>query len=243
MTAPIRFLLLMPWGRVGSNLLFSILRQSARMKTDNERFNQLRTATEQVAWFREFYELEGSADLHTHIGSKQNVLAVRDFPALARLLSENHIRIVRLRRENVVKSAVSQMRAEQFAELTKKKCGVASWAVRHGDEKLGATKLNLDMLLRRIELIESLQKRLMMAFEAADVADVEYEELNTTLPVVVRRIRNFLELPDTPVSIPYVKATPDALDEAVENFSEMCQRLSGTRWAEQVNEKMRCLYQ
>lgn len=241
MTTPIRFLLLMPWGRVGSNLLFSILKQSLPMKTDNERFNQLRTAAEQDAWCRNFYEIDRGTVLHTHIGSKQNVLAVKDLPALRRLLSANRVRIVRLRRDNIVKSAVSQMRAEQFADGTREKCGVARWAVRHGEEKLGTTRLDLDMLLRRIELIESLQQRLMSGFESATVADVEYEELNTALPQTVRRIRKFLELPDKPLRVPFVKATPDALEEAVENFSEMSQRLSGTRWAAQVNEKLRCL--
>src|SRR5215469_603882 len=113
-----RFILLMPWGRVGSNLLLSILQKSAPMKVNNEGLNRLRTAADQESWFRAFYETGKEPASHQHIGSKQNLLAIRDLAGFSQLLLENQVRIVRLRRDNLVKAAVSQMRAEQYAEHT-----------------------------------------------------------------------------------------------------------------------------
>lgn len=235
MKAAVRFILLMPWGRVGSNLLFAILRQSAPMKANNEMFNQLRTAAEQEAWLDDFYELGRTHPSQAHIGSKQNILAVRDLAALSRLLAKNAIRVVRLRRENVVKTAISQMRAKQYADKTLTESGVARWAVRLGDEKPGATRLDPDTFLRRISLIESLQQKLMAEFAPETVLDVEYEEINRNISDVVRRTREFLELPQKLFRIPFVKATPDAPSEAVENYAELRECLSGTRWAAQID--------
>lgn len=230
----VRFMLLMPWGRVGSNALFAILKQSAAMKLNNENLNQLGTADEQRAWFMKFYEIGSPSSSFAHIGSKQNLLAVRDFETFSPLLQANAVRIVRLRRENVVKCAVSQMRAEQYADETGRKTGVRQWAVRPGDERLGATRLDPEILLKRIELVDSLQRRLLAAFPGEKVLDIEYEEINRSLGRVVEELRDFLNMPQAAFKVPFLKATPDALPEAIENFGEIRERLSHTPWLAQL---------
>ena len=230
----VRFMLLMPWGRVGSNALFAILKQSAAMKLNNENLNQLRTADEQSAWFMEFYEIGSPSTSFAYIGSKQNLLAIRDFGALSQLLRENAVRIVRLRRDNIVKCAVSQMRAEQYADETGRTTGVRRWAVRPGKERLGATRLDPDILVKRIGLVQSLQGRLMAAFSGDRVLDIEYEDINRTLGRVVEDLRDFLDMTQSGFRVPFLKATPDALPEAIENFAEIRERLSGTPWEAQL---------
>jgi hypothetical protein len=231
---PVRFIFLMPWGRVGSNLLVAILKRSARVKMSNESLNRLRTPAEQTSWFGEFYEIDSSNPSRTHIGSKQNVLAIRDFPEFCGLLKKHQVRIVRLRRDNVVKTAVSQMRAEYHAEKMQRETGAARWALTPDDEILGRIRLDPDTLQKRIVLIDSLQQKLMAAFSGETVLDIEYEEINTEIHKSIRRVRRYLDLPHVPFEVPFRKATPDALSEAIENFVELRGCLSGTPWASQI---------
>ena len=224
----VRFMMLMPWGRVGSNLLFAILRQSAPMKLANENLIQLRTAPEQMSWFKEFYELDAEFPSRPHIGSKQNLRAIRDLDALQRALTENNVRVVRLRRKNFAKAAISQIRAEIYAKQTEQETGVAAWGVKRGAKTLGPTVIDPDLLLRRIGIMVEYDSKLMNAFAAPDVLDIEYEEINGSLDGVVTRLRDFLEIPQKAFSPPFDKATPDRLADAVTNFPEIQARLAGT---------------
>ena len=144
------------------------------------------------------------------------------------------MRIVRLRRDNLVKAAVSQMRAEQYAEKTAEQAGVRRWAVRREHEPLGPTRLHPEVLVKRISLMESLQVRLIAAFAAEEVLDIEYEEINASLEQVVDRARRYLDLPHVPFRVPFRKATPDVLSEAITNFDEIRERLSATPWMDQL---------
>jgi hypothetical protein len=231
---PVRFMLLMPWGRVGSNLLFAILRQSAAMKLANESLNAVRDADAQAAWFREFYETEAPAPSQRFIGSKQNMLAVRDDAAMVRLIRDAGLRVVRLRRANLVKAAVSQIRAEQYAQRTGVETGTRLWAVKKGDAPLGRAPIDPELLVKRIGIMETCDRRLMQAFGANEVLDIDYEDVNTALDATATRVRDYLGVPQTPYKVPYDKATPDDLGEAITNFDEIVARLANTAYAGQL---------
>src|SRR5207249_2254561 len=170
-------MMLMPWGRVGSNLIFDILTQSGPIKLDNENLILIRNAAEQVAWLSNFYEVGSTNPSRPYIGSKQNLFSIRDWESFSLLLVEYEIRIVRFRRENIVKTAVSQIRAEQYAERTLAQSGVARWGVLRGHKPLEPVAIDPEMLLSRVQLAESQQRRLMESFQGQDVLDIEYEEI------------------------------------------------------------------
>ena len=228
---PVRFMLLMPWGRVGSNLLFAILRQSAKMKLANESLNAIRTAEEQAAWFDAFYETDSAQPSQVFIGSKQNMLAIRDDAGLAARLRAAKVRVVRLRRADLVRAAVSQIRAELYAEKTGAETGERLWAVRKGMTPLSASTIDPELLLKRIAIMEAADARLMRAFDPAEVLDVEYEDVNASLDGVVQRVRDYLGVPQAPYNVPYVKATPDRLEDAIANHDEVLAKLRGTPYA------------
>jgi hypothetical protein len=228
----VRFMMLMPWGRVGSNLLFAILRQSAPMKLMNENLNRLRTTDEQSAWFEDFYELDSQSPSSGYIGSKQAFRAIRDVNVMRRMIEENSVHIVRLRRDNHVKAAVSQIRAEIYAEQTKAETGVGMWAVKKGAKPLGSTEIDPDVLLKRIGIMVENQEALMAAFSQQDVLDIEYEEIQSSLDNVVTRLRVSLGLPSMPYRVPFEKATPNKLSDAIANFSEVRMRLAATPYAD-----------
>ena len=76
----------------------------------------------------------------------------------------------------------------------------------------------------------------MGGFGSSEVLDIEYEEINHALSVVARRAREFLGLPHKPIRVPFLKATPNSLAEAIENFAEVRERLSATPWVGQIDE-------
>jgi len=230
-------MLLMPWGRVGSNLLFDISRQlcGKSLKAANENLIRLATAEEQSAWFNEFYEVDAPTPTKSYIGSKQNLLSIRDFDAMQELVRKHDVKLVRLRRDNIVKAALSQMRAQQYADLTKKELGEARWAVQKGDKPLGPTDIDCDLLMKRIAVMESTHQRLMSTFPGWPVLDIEYEEINAGLDDVVRRLCTFLELPEKPFNVAHAKLTPDDLSRVILNYPDVCRRLEGTPYEQMLN--------
>lgn len=227
----VRFMLLMPWGRVGSNLLIAILRQSAPMKLANENLNGLRTHDEQAQWFREFHEEDAQAPSRAFIGSKQSMMAIRDAAAMTALMRRASLRVVRLRRDNLVKAAASQMRAEQYADKMRRETGEAPWAVKKGQPLLGPSVLDPDLLVRRIGMMERTHDALMAAFAPSEVLDIEYEALNADLPGTVERARRYLDMPQKPFDVPFVKATPDDLESAIVNYDAVVAKLRATSYA------------
>ena len=227
-----RFLVVMPWGRVGSNLLMDLIRQfPVRKKLNSEKFNQLRTIEEQVTWFEDFYELHSQGRTKL-IGSKQSVLSMRDIGRIEALLSDHSISVIRMRRENCLRAAVSQIRAEQYAEKTRAETGSARWAQRKGDPGLGPSHIDPDLLLRRTRIMATQQQRMMDGFQGLRLLEIEYEEINSQLMSVYERLSEFLGLPSTAICIPFDKSTPEDLTHAITNYDEVERMLENTEFGE-----------
>jgi len=215
----------MPWGRVGSNLLMNLINQAKESKKLNsEIFNQLKTREEQLAWLVEFYAF-GRRPTVELLGSKQSVLSIRDLPALENMLRANDVKIIRMRRDDCLKAAVSQIRAEQYASKTLETDGKARWAVRKGEEPLGPSHVPLEILSRRIEIMKTQQDLMMVGFVGLDTLEIEYEEINSNLETTYRRLSDFLCFSANSYAVPFVKATPDDLRSAVSNYEEICESL------------------
>lgn len=217
----VRFIILMQWGRVGSNLLLNIIGQSRTATLANERFNTIRTLPEQLAWYETHFA--APAPGRTMVGTKENVLALADPGILADRFRADGLRIIRMRRDNLVKAAVSQMRAEAYAALTKERDGTARWAVRREEEPLGPVALDPEVLLRRIGHMSRARAALLDLFRPEEVLDVEYERLLADLPAVVADTRRHLGLPARPFDVPFRKATPDDLRAALSNYEEVAE--------------------
>ena len=227
----VRFMLLMPWGRVGSNLMLSALRQSAQMKLENENLIVLPSAGEQSAWFHAFYETDTNPQWTKYIGCKQNFLSFADVAQMKTLMDEHGVKIVRMRRDDLVKAAISQMRGEQYARWSEQKYGEVLWSPRSHTELMGATEIDPRVLLERIAIMADAHRRLMDAFAPDQVFDIEYEEINQNLTETVIRVRDYIGVPQTPFELRFRKMTPDSLDEAVINLTAVRAALAGTPYA------------
>ncbi len=226
-----RFIILMPWGRVGSNALLGILRQSTKsMRLANESLNKEKDPDAQIVLLTEFYrdDPEKPADF---IGSKQSVRACADLKRVADWLLNNGVKIIRLRRDNIVKAAISQVRAELYAKQTEKEMGKPMWGVRPEMTPLGPTEIDVGALQRRLPMIAESNMALLGAFRATDVLDLEYEGFNNDMGKTVERARDFIGLPAVRFVVPFVKATPDDPETVVTNYAEIRERLKSTPYA------------
>lgn len=218
----VRFIILMQWGRVGSNLIVNIINQAGAVKMTNERFNQIRDRDGQVAQYRSHFEIGAAAPTRRLIGTKENVMTLANREEFAGMLRADGVRIIRMRRDDLLKAAVSQMRAEMYAAKTKEDLGQALWAVRRGDTPLGPTAIDPAILLTRMGMMDRARDALMTLFAPGEVFDIDYDEIRHDLHGVVAGVRRHLDIPtDAPFRVPFIKATPDDLASVIVNYDEV----------------------
>ncbi|MEO8927810.1 MAG: hypothetical protein ABI306_11680 [Caulobacteraceae bacterium] len=227
------FLIMMPWGRVGSNLLFNSIGQAVgpiARKLANENFNRLRDADAQLAWAREFYTTPDNPPL---VACKQNILSIADPGKLSDLLAELAVPLIRIRRENILKVAVSQLRAELYAEQSLALTGVRVWGVRSGREPLGPASLDPERFVQVAVHARRADEMLAAFSPATRTLDIEYGQLREGGDDVAERVCDWLGLEVAKKARPaFAKATPDDLAIAVPNLADLRQALARSPLAE-----------
>lgn len=140
---PAKIMLLMPWGRVGSNLLVMMLRDSlprGTVKIGNEPFTRIKNADRQSEWLDRHFGI-ASSKLRL-IGCKSSIRAMAIADLLARDMERLGLSLIRHRRRNLVKVAVSVLRGRLYAAHTMRKHGEQKWGVRPGNRPLPPTALD-----------------------------------------------------------------------------------------------------
>lgn len=226
-------MIMTPWGRVGSNLLMNSFGQVVGpipRRMVNENFNLLHGAEAQIAWIRDFYMAPDNPPL---VGSKQNIRSVSDPGGVSRVMAELQIPLVRLRRDNLVKIAVSQLRAEIYAKRTLAETGIGAWGVRPGREALGPEPLDPQRFVQVADTARRAGEMLAAFTPPTPTLDLEYAELLDGAEAASRRLCGWLGIPVARAAKPaFVKATPDALAEAVPNLADLRQALRASALAD-----------
>tara|TARA_R110002072_G_scaffold139230_1_gene282647 strand:- start:3595 stop:4329 length:735 start_codon:yes stop_codon:yes gene_type:complete len=232
-----RFAIMMPWGRVGSNLVVSVLSEQARVKIMNEPTTALRSRAEntltrnfdidqaQTDYLRNYSPLAGKAGLK---------LSHRSFisPMMAyHILRTREFRIVAMNRKNHLKSAISQIRADQ---LRSRKSGSAFAVLASGDRP-APTRIPVSMLMARMESFReqsALMEQYLAQFFGDDQLTVTYEDLARDPVSSIRQISDYLDisLPEK-FTLPFAKATSENLADDVVNYDEITAALAGTAFA------------
>lgn len=227
MIPPAKFWMLIPWGRVGSNLLLNNLKQivgSERCSLINENFSIAQSVKAQLSWVRDFY---GSQTHLALIGCKQNIRSVVAPRRLAQLLEDMGVALIRLRRDNYVKVAISQLRAELYAKRSVAQSGVARWGVRHGREPLEPAPLDPGRFLKGVGLAKHTDSLVVRFRPDVPTLDLEYRQLQAGSDHVAADVCRWLGLSvSQPATPAFIKATPDNLEEAVPNLPVLREALS-----------------
>lgn len=232
MTQPF-FAIVMPWGRVGSNLVLDVLVEHTNVGVANEPTTALRTPYERGDDKTELFhadqvQLEYLAAFPDVAGFPMRLPAGRDLRGVKlshrslvspmsayALLAEKGFRIIVMDRANHIKSAISQMRADQRAV----------WSVRRGEEVPGPMRIGPIIALSRARYFASASSQLkdyLGHFFPEGWKTVQYETLNADPEGTIRDIAAYIgvTLPRR-FTLPHQKATTDDLSQSVSNWDEV----------------------
>ncbi|WP_417724412.1 hypothetical protein [Salipiger sp.] len=235
MAAPVFFVLLMPWGRVGSSLVTSALWSAPGVRIENEPTTAIRTrgaaegATPAEIGARQRAHLDaflgGQEEGCVAAGLKlshRSLVAPRDY--LAQLSGAGFRGVLMLRR-NVLKCAVSQMRAlTRTAAAGGEGPWQSPWAVRTVEPKPGPTVIDPDEAIRLAGVFRRSHDRMLRDVAAlpgggAGWSRVEYEDLCADPEGTTRAIFDRLEIPaPKDIALKHRKATSDRLEEDILNY-------------------------
>lgn len=136
------------------------------------------------------------------------------------------LRVIVLRRRNVLKMAVSQQNLERI----RSRAGSLRISNIHDDKYLGQFHLDVDRAMREARVVADEQKilePLLQPFE--HVLRIDYEDMIKNVDCSMRQMLRHIGVSEKPeLSSKYQKATPDDLREAIENYEELESKVKGT---------------
>jgi LPS sulfotransferase NodH len=228
---PERRFVIVAQGRTGSTLLSDLLRSHELIDCDGELFLHWR-------WFPEQYVLRRmKATVKPVYGFKlltyqpEGVLGFSSLTPILDWLQSNGFRIIYLRRDNVLRHALSQLsaRVNQFSQ--------------RGESDLERRRLHIDRetIFYWMELMTSRRMLDESIMKDREFLDVRYErdlEDSQNWHPLFLRIGQFLSVKPHLPNSELKKVTPRRLDELVENLNELRQMLTGTKFEEYLNERL-----
>lgn len=234
-TVPL-FAICMPWGRVGSNLVVSVLNDHAGIGIANEPTTvlasrrrkepgrQFLTDLDQLAYLQDFPDI-GRFGLPVLGGPLRGIkLAHQSLvsPMAAHaVLAERGFRIIAMYRDNHIKTAISQIAAERRAQAGSRD----AWSVSRRSRPPAPVEVRPTLALARARACAQSARRMrdyLGHFHPEGGLSVRYEDLNAAPHDTIRRIAEHLglRLPQKFV-LPHRKATDDDLSRSVTNWSEV----------------------
>lgn len=226
--------ILMPWGRVGSNLVTAALAASPGVVVENEPTTRLKTyglrdgLSEQDIGDQQFRHL---SEFHeTHAGTGHTALLKLSFRSLidpdcymARLVALG-FRPVLMLRDNFLKCAVSQLRASvrNAAPAQERTHWQSPWSVASHEPKPGPVDIDPVKAIRLTREFKKFQQALLEAAAVfgPDAVQIEYRELASDPQATIRKVYTAFGLnPPGNIHLPYRKATSELLCEDITNYA------------------------
>ena len=217
--------ILMPWGRVGSNLCVDILLQSHMVRLENEpltvnKASHPDASDQQLA----AYQMEWLEDNVSKSPEGQRLIvkvaanSIADPPAFTRFLAERNARLVLMDRRDVMATVVSALRAEEYARKQEVETGVAAWSLARGKTADIIPEITLRGLRTGVRNVLS-SRRICDSITSVipPRATIWYEDLARDLDAEVARLTAAVGLTPFPYEVRYAKFTPMPLREAVAN--------------------------
>jgi LPS sulfotransferase NodH len=212
--------------RTGSNLLIDYLNSHRGVFARNEIFRRLDGREYPAVWralFKKhpfFTKAVGFKIFYDH------PLDAADCGIWEALEHDRTIKVIHLVRENILRSVVSQRIAEKTDFWFQKRKRLPS---RVGaDEK--KVRLNFADLLREFEQTTQWRREGDARFKEHETLKISYEELSGDPQSTFARVCRFLGVAYRRPATSFKKQNPEPLSALIENFGELRQRFSGSRW-------------
>ena len=157
------------------------------------------------------------ADFFLRSGKPGNFYVIEHEP-LRRYLEKNDFKVIRLNRSNILKHAVSWIRAVELHNERR------VWNIRKTTGDLAPSHIDLDALHSTLEWLKSARDKHERFFEIFDgpKLNVNYEDMCADWRTVEKNLLDFLSVPNCPLTGLYKKVTPDDLSKAISNYENLC---------------------
>jgi hypothetical protein len=169
------------------------------------------------------------------VGFKTKLSDVCRLGWLGTALAEDDFRLVYLKRRNIIKAVVSELNANRLRE----KFGMGVSNARSEKQVLGPLHVDLGQLvakLRRRIRREEMHEEFYRKYTRHKIR-LHYEDLLGDQSRFLARLLDFLELDDQPMKGRFLKALPDRLREAIQNYQEVKHLLAGTHFEQLLDER------
>jgi LPS sulfotransferase NodH len=221
--------------RDGSTYLTSMMMEHPDVHAVYEQFAVLRqkdaTPADQLAWAAEFLTppLVGQK---AALGFKTKLVDVLDLPGFTDLLHRKNVRVIQMRRRNMVKAVVSRINARRLFEASGK------WNLYKETDRMPAADFDLEQFDQFLKEREASDRELndYVAGLKLPQLRVEYEDLLVNRDAILGQVFDFLRTRPFPVQGKTLKHTGDDLREVVLNFDELRGRYLGTPYAGMFDE-------
>lgn len=142
------------------------------------------------------------------------------------LAGQPALRVIHLRRRNLLAGHVSRKKAAAADE----------WIKYSGATQSAAVTLDFDDTLARFEQSQKWEREYEAMFAGHPLLDLAYEDVSADYAGEMRRVQTFLSLPPRDIPPATKKRPPQPLAEQIANYHELKARFAGTPWAEYFTE-------
>jgi LPS sulfotransferase NodH len=229
-------------GRTGSTHLATLLQQSPKISFLGEEPALLKPEgwNAQQDWICQLFDdplnfndprIKASSQV---IGFRIKLRDVVDLQQFKSLLEKYDVSIIYMRRLNLVKQAISSIRA---IDLSKSK-GYYNLDYHKHQEGLAAYPIPLKRFEQTLKWIEDVDLKLQEFIKTLNqpICEVSYEDLLSDRDAVLNQVIQFLDVPPfTPKEV-IAKHTSDDLSQVISNFDALVSHYQGTAYAEMLME-------
>ncbi len=138
------------------------------------------------------------------------------------LVGQPALRVIHLRRRNLLAAHVSRKKAAAADE----------WIKYSGASQGGGVTLDYEETRARFEQAQAWEREYDALFAGHPLLDLVYEDVAADYAAEMRRVQDFLGLPARDVPPATKKRPPQPLSEQIANYDELKERFATTPWAE-----------
>jgi len=223
--------------RTGGTHTVSTLNNHPNVKCVSEPFPHLSLETEeqQINWMKEFSDPENNLEKNIRAaGFRTKVEQIADKEMFKEFIKNENVLVFHLQRKNVVKKAISRIRAVALYKETK------DYNVRSGNKPLPPINIPIDRLLKEVHQLEDLVNQERKFIESLDVKyyNLFYQNIIDNSDEYFRSIFAVLQVPKDHIPKSNVaKNTSNDLSKIVSNYHKLWQQLEGSPYRRMLSEK------
>lgn len=229
-------------GRTGSTHLATLLQQSPKISFLGEEPAELKSGgwNAQNTWITQLFDdpirfndcrIKPSFEV---IGFRMKLRDVLDLEEFKHLLEKYNVSIIYMRRLNLVKQAISSIRA---IDLSKAR-GYYNLDYQKHKDGLPSYTIPIQRFDRTLKWIEDVDNKLQQFIQTLTqpICRVSYEELLSDRDAVLTKVSQFLDIPHFQPKDVIAKHTSDNLQDVISNYSELLSHYQNTAYAEMFLE-------